>query len=683
MFSWKGSDISVLSGLQHIEPSRRIQSSTKCIVRRVLINYGKPKIYEEENKALLYGSLDMPSNQQTAKPVRDPFHEKTSAELKKFRAVQVEAEKEINKYKHEKIQKAKDREDEKKKDLAMLKRYDPWGRPGGGAPNKGGSSSSERLSQSPHKDGSDTHRSFQDDLNEEYGNFHASFGKPGGGAPLKTLSGELKTEIKSDVAIHFQDTKTGRVEAEQEFRYKNPRYDKLRYSQDLEKQIKSKSLSHKELRLQELRTERETLSHEPYGKPGGGAPNMSETRLLENANTNKYLFDPWGKGVGQPHRDTRGEVLRHKFSDSKFGMEKLVQNGDRRTSELGVSLIMSDHGGGGAPLKTHSGQVKSRLPITIKRTPFGDNAVAETVRLDTNDPELQPYDPWGRAGAGAPVFDSNGKPIPNIYGRIQREKESATPRQKAHAAHAYLQELRKISSGQDLRDYLPAYVSVYVSVQLRGYLPAYVFVYVSVQLRGYLPAYVFVYVSVQLRGYLPAYVSVYVTVQLRGYLPAYVSVYVSVQLRGYLPAYVSVYASVQLRGYLPAYVSVYVSVQLHSYLLAYVSVYVSVQLRGYLPAYVCVYLPAYVSVYVSVQLRGYLPAYVSVYVYVQLRGYLPAYVSVYVSVQLRGYLPVYVSVSIVVTYLRICLYVYLVRPRLKCATPRDGKGQTTITIRRG
>ena len=37
-----------------------------------------------------------------------------SAELKKFRAVQAEAEKEIEKYKHEKLRKAKDREDEKK-----------------------------------------------------------------------------------------------------------------------------------------------------------------------------------------------------------------------------------------------------------------------------------------------------------------------------------------------------------------------------------------------------------------------------------------------------------------------------------------------------------------------------------------------------------------------------------------
>ncbi|KAK2186996.1 hypothetical protein NP493_181g04044 [Ridgeia piscesae] len=438
----------------------------------------KPKIYDEENKALLYGSVDMPSNKQTQKPVRDPFHEKTSAELKKFRAVQAEAEKEIEKYKHEKQRKAKDREEEKKQDLVMLQRYDPWGRPGGGAPNKGGSSSSENRSHSPKKNGSETQRSHQDDLNEEYGNFYASFGKPGGGAPLKTVSGTLKTEIKSDAAIHFQDTKSGRIESEQEFRYKNPRYDKVRYQQDLESQIKSKSVTHQELRLQELRRERETLTHEPFGKPGGGAPNMSDNRPSSYVTAKPaYYFDPWGKGVGQPRRDDRGEVVRHKFSDPHYGMEKLVQHGDNKaSSELGVSLILSDGGGGGAPLKTMSGQVKSRLPITIKRTPFGgdvgayhsprellsatvtdcdvasenrhslvvfpDNSVDETVAAGSTDPELQPYDPWGRGGAGAPVYDSKGNPTPNVYGRIQQEKESATPRQKAQAAQEYLRELQ-------------------------------------------------------------------------------------------------------------------------------------------------------------------------------------------------------------------------------------------------
>jgi len=56
---------------------------------------------------------------------------------------------------------------------------------------------------------------------------------------------------------------------------------------------------------------------------------------------------------------------------------------------------------------------------------FPDNSVDETVAAGSTDPELQPYDPWGRGGAGAPVYDSKGNPAPNVYGRIQQEVMAA------------------------------------------------------------------------------------------------------------------------------------------------------------------------------------------------------------------------------------------------------------------
>ena len=54
-----------------------LELSTLSYLYACYLVSGKPKIYDEENKALLYGSDDMPSNKQTQKPVRDPFHEKT------------------------------------------------------------------------------------------------------------------------------------------------------------------------------------------------------------------------------------------------------------------------------------------------------------------------------------------------------------------------------------------------------------------------------------------------------------------------------------------------------------------------------------------------------------------------------------------------------------------------------
>ncbi len=38
-----------------------------------------------------------------------------------------------------------------------------------------------------------------------------------------------------------------------------------------------------------------------------------------------------------------------------------------------------------------------------------------------DDPELAIYDPWGKSGGGAPIKDTQGHMVPNIYGRIRQE----------------------------------------------------------------------------------------------------------------------------------------------------------------------------------------------------------------------------------------------------------------------
>ena len=52
----------------------------------------------------------------------------------RFHQQRDEAEYNIQQYKKERQQKIKDRDEEKKRDMDMLKSYNPWGRPGGGAP---------------------------------------------------------------------------------------------------------------------------------------------------------------------------------------------------------------------------------------------------------------------------------------------------------------------------------------------------------------------------------------------------------------------------------------------------------------------------------------------------------------------------------------------------------------------
>ena len=66
--------------------------------------------------------------------IRDPFKEKTSQERLKLEKQQIEVTEAYKKAQEEQIARAREREIEKKRDLEMLKSYNPWGRPGGGAP---------------------------------------------------------------------------------------------------------------------------------------------------------------------------------------------------------------------------------------------------------------------------------------------------------------------------------------------------------------------------------------------------------------------------------------------------------------------------------------------------------------------------------------------------------------------
>ena len=60
----------------------------------------------------------------------------SAAELEKFRRLQMEVDADIQKFKEDRQRRIIERENEKREDLQMLKNYDPWGKPGAGAPYK-------------------------------------------------------------------------------------------------------------------------------------------------------------------------------------------------------------------------------------------------------------------------------------------------------------------------------------------------------------------------------------------------------------------------------------------------------------------------------------------------------------------------------------------------------------------
>ena len=48
---------------------------------------------------------------------------------------------------------------------------------------------------------------------------------------------------------------------------------------------------------------------------------------------NEEKYDPWGKGAGAPRCDSRGNVERHKISNSGLGIQTNINETENQVSE--------------------------------------------------------------------------------------------------------------------------------------------------------------------------------------------------------------------------------------------------------------------------------------------------------------------------------------------------------------
>ena len=72
-------------------------------------------------------------------------------------------------------------------------------------------------------------------MSEESYNYQDNFGLPGGGAPIRTSSGRVVTELKGDPDTRFQEGEVGLKMVDQNVRYNNHPAVKKQYSKDLGK----------------------------------------------------------------------------------------------------------------------------------------------------------------------------------------------------------------------------------------------------------------------------------------------------------------------------------------------------------------------------------------------------------------------------------------------------------------
>lgn len=336
---------------------------------------------------------------------RQRVQQKTSTEKLKMEKEHESMKTYLSQYEREKAYRANQSHAERRKDMEMLKNYNP-------------------------------------------------FGKPGGGAPLKTTSGRDLPKMSADFEIRFRDDDYHKKMVDSK-RYRNVNNVQAEYKHVLDQQVDEKRHIQDEHRQIEKCQDEETMQYNPYGKPGAGAPRFHEQhgtsrhwsklepagsatlvdqkrkRLqlqaaenMEQADKIRHdkksprnyhalrqpdpTYNPWGRGAGNPRYDDRGNV------NVRFGMKTQYDIFNR-------SPLITTHSGatlGGWPLPTndsgdqnlHSsheapGQHTARRKGFLARR-HGESFVTNTI----SDPPLL-------NGKEAAITDAGSKPKSDVLKR--------------------------------------------------------------------------------------------------------------------------------------------------------------------------------------------------------------------------------------------------------------------------
>ncbi|XP_062615466.1 uncharacterized protein LOC134277185 isoform X6 [Saccostrea cucullata] len=507
-----GSDVNRYFGKsQHFDSARKTEPVAPKPQASEIVTYhpgdARPKL-DEGHRSLQYGSGDPrieESQQVRPGPMRGlGFDNREENGRDRLRREMMDTEQDRQRIKYQEQIRLRDREDERKRqydeiqeqkrqDMEMLKNYNPWGRPGGGAPmadarkqkftehqleppekhvykdkwepaypdleridfrkeiaqdrpgyDPSGPRDRTRLEQMKRDPAANTSpknnsppAAPRNGQNEQGGMAPAPptgitgsivdrLGTPGGGAPLRTDSGNhVKTHMNSAKILRFQDR--SRPEVENVLRYEKDPQAKQEYAMDLNIQQKQEMLHNQEEKLHNLKQELDHCATFPFGKPGGGAPNLSKSgnhlrlkrKIYNTLDTIELMnvqardsfqerrqfdeFDPWGKGTGNPLRNSDGYLMniRKSFRRKKNGYsDSYERGGNPRTDSY------------------------RRTPETNRSAtnPFEEyDNLGRIGKPKKPNMELHPiYHPFGRSGGGAPVKDYSGKISTVLHGHSDR-----------------------------------------------------------------------------------------------------------------------------------------------------------------------------------------------------------------------------------------------------------------------
>eukprot|EP00105_Crassostrea_gigas_P034680 XP_019918828.1 PREDICTED: centrosome and spindle pole-associated protein 1 isoform X19 [Crassostrea gigas] len=382
----------------------------------------RPKI-DEGHKSLQYGSNDpriAESQQVRPGPMRGMDFDRGENDRDRLRKEMVETEQDRQRIRYQEQLRMRDRDEERKRhedmleqrrqDMEMLKNYNPWGRPGGGAPmadtrkqkfteyqldpsenteykdkwepaypelekidfrkeiaqdrvgyDPSGPRDRTRFEQmkrdpAPNADSPKNKSPFESRNGQTQqdgmvpnlpigpnGSIVDRLGTPGGGAPLRTVSGNhVKTHLNTAKIIHFQDR--SRPEVENVMRYEKSPHDQQEYANDLKMQQKQESLRNQEEKLHTLKQE---LDHLKAAATDRRPDSFQERRQ------NGY-GDSYERGAPDTYRSATNPFEEY---------DNLGRTGKPRKPNMEMHPIYHPFGrsGGGAPVKDDAGKVNTIL----------------------------------------------------------------------------------------------------------------------------------------------------------------------------------------------------------------------------------------------------------------------------------------------------------------------------------
>lgn len=368
-------------------------------------------------------------NRQNTESISNRFQPNNSPRTEKYKA---EIHTYIDEVKRYKDEIARQRDHEKRQDLEMLKNYDPWSKQA--VPkqrhNKVGLEKAYRVTE---KTAPSTYA-------------EKAFGKPGAGAPIVSENGQVSTHYQLNPDTQMQNVYRGNLGATAAVKF-GDKQDASTYRRELSQQESERRVAEHAARQQDMEAERIMQQHQPFGKPGGGAP-LGDAKLklvdrqkkadsaqrkkkyaetLESQRKEEHVrrnlekkelstasdYQPWGKGVGKPERDASGKLIK-KTARADIPAE-------------GTMVELLGKPGGGAPAFNGTGKISPKKP------------------MEPNETEL--FHPWGKPGAGAPTGNTR------VAGNTQRavmgtSPDPATKAQARREQQEFLEMHREMSMSQ-------------------------------------------------------------------------------------------------------------------------------------------------------------------------------------------------------------------------------------------